>query len=123
MKLQEITDCIQQLELKLLHHDWTNNPKSIDELLSLDFEEIDANGMVHHRNDVIQWLLQKDKIRRWSLLNFRIKLLTDDCVLAIYNTCNENDAIQTNYKSTRTSVWQLQNNQWKMIFHQASKQR
>lgn len=122
MKLQEIIDCIQQLELKLLHHDWTKNPKSIDELLSLDFEEIDTNGTVHCRDDVIQWLLQKDKIRRWSLLNFRIKLLTDDCVLAIYNTCNENDAIQANYKSIRTSIWQLQNNQWKMIFHQASKQ-
>lgn len=89
MKLQEISLYIQNLELELLHHDWTEDPQSIDELLSADFEEIDANGTVHSRHDVVQWLMQKDKMQRWSLLNFRIKLLTDECVLAIYNACKK----------------------------------
>ncbi|MEK7779837.1 MAG: hypothetical protein AAB293_07200, partial [Pseudomonadota bacterium] len=60
MKSHDIAECIQQLELKLLQHDWTENPESIDQLLSADFEEIDTNGIVHSRNDVIQWLLHKD---------------------------------------------------------------
>lgn len=122
MGLQEIADHIQQLELKLLHQDWSQNPKFIDELLSLDFEEIDANGTAHCRDDVVQWLLQKDKTQRWALLNFRVKVLSDDCVLAIYSACKENDAVTTANRSIRTSIWHLQNNQWKMIFHQASKQ-
>jgi len=121
MKAQEISLYIQNLELELLHHDWTEDPQSIDELLSADFEEIDANGTVHSRHEVVQWLMQKDKMQRWSLLNFRIKLLTDECVLAIYNACKENDSSHDHCGSIRTSIWQIQNNQWKMIFHQASK--
>lgn len=70
MKLYDITERIQQLELKLLHHDWTENPESIDQLLSADFEEIDTNGIIHSKNDVIQWLLHKDNATRWSLVNF-----------------------------------------------------
>jgi hypothetical protein len=79
MKLQEISLYIHNLELKLLHHDWTEYPQSIDELL------------------------------------------TDECVLAIYNACKEKDSSQHHIGSIRTSLWQIQNNQWKMIFHQASK--
>ncbi len=121
MKSRDITYCIQQLELKLLHHDWTENPKSIDQLLSVDFEEIDSNGIVHSRNDVIQWLLHKDKAIRWLLVNFRIRLLTHDCVLAIYTASKHHDPAYISNESTRSSIWQYQNQQWKMTFHQASK--
>lgn len=121
MKSHDITEFIQQLELKLLHHDWTENPESIDQLLSADFEEIDTSGIVHSRNDVIQWLLHKDKTIRWSLVNFRIKLLTHDCVLAIYTVSKHHDPAYIRNASTRSSIWQYQDQQWKMTFHQASR--
>lgn len=121
MKLHDISDYIQQLELDLLHHDWTENPKSIDQLLSVDFEEIDANGIVHSRGDVIQWLLHKDKTIRWSLVNFRIKLLTHDCAMAIYTASKHHDSIHISNESTRSSIWLYQDQQWKMTFHQASR--
>ena len=121
MKSHDIAECIQQLELKLLQHDWTENPESIDQLLSADFEEIDTNGIVHSRNDVIQWLLHKDKAIRWSLVNFRIKLLTHDCVLAIYTASKHHDPAYIRNESIRSSIWRYQDQQWKMTFHQASK--
>ncbi|WP_244073263.1 DUF4440 domain-containing protein [Nitrosomonas sp. PY1] len=115
-----MTECIQQLELKLLHHDWTENPKSLDQLLSADFEEIDTNGIIHSRSEVIQWLLHKNKAIRWSLDNFRIKLLTQDCALAIYTASKHQDSAYIRNESIRSSIWQYQDQQWKMIFHQAS---
>ncbi len=116
-----ITKQIQQLELKLLQSDLIAHPGLIDELLAESFEEIDSNGEIRTRDDVVGWLLHKDKYIQWIFKDFRIKALTNDVVLAIYSL-HKPDQPGTDYTgSTRTSIWQCQKNQWKMVFHQASR--
>ncbi len=116
-----ITKQIKQLELKLLQSDLIAHPGLIDELLAESFEEIDSNGETHTRDDVIDWLLHKDKHIQWSFKDFRIKTLTNDVVLAVYSL-HKPDQPSIDYTgSIRTSIWQYQKNQWKMVFHQASR--
>jgi hypothetical protein len=119
--LRYITEHIEQLELKLLHTDFTVNSALIDDFLSVDFEEISENGQVNSRNSVIHWLLHKDNDVQWLLKDFRIKVLTEDLVLANYiaKKCNNRDSISK--ESTRTSLWRHQEGTWKMVFHQATK--
>ncbi|SNX61352.1 hypothetical protein SAMN06296273_2805 [Nitrosomonas ureae] len=119
MELNIFVKQIQQLELRLLQSDLTAHPELIDELLAENFEEVDSNGEIRTRNDVIDWLLHKDKHIQWTFKDFRIKALTDDMVLAIYSLCKPD--CMNGAGSTRTSIWQYQKNRWKMVFHQASR--
>jgi|CXWL01.1.fsa_nt_gi hypothetical protein len=121
LQLESITEHIKQLELKLLQIDLKADPSLIDDLLSDEFEEISSNGQVNSRNDVVHWLFNKDDNIQWSLIDFRIKVLTDGLVMAIYTTQKLNDSNSPSKGSMRVSIWKRQGDNWKMIFHQASK--
>lgn len=119
MAIHPLTEQIQCLELRLLQSDLNAHPELIDELLAQNFEEIDNQGQPHTRADVVDWLQRKDSQQHWAFEHFRVNVLADDCVLAIY-------ALQKPPQSSapgsiRTSLWQRQGNDWKMVFHQATK--
>ena len=122
MELRGIAEHIKQRELELLQTDWRANPALIDDWLSADFEEIGSDGKVSQRVDVVNWLLNKDNAIQWSLTDFRIKALADGLVMAVYIAKKRNAPNNTSKGSIRTSIWQRQGNNWKMIFHQATKQ-
>ncbi|MBX3617812.1 DUF4440 domain-containing protein [Nitrosomonas sp.] len=121
MESNALAELIRQLELKLLQTDLTAHPGLIDELLAEDFEEIDHNGEIRSRADVIGWLKIKDPAMQWIFKDFRIKALTHSTVLAIYSLQKTGQPDTGNAGSIRTSIWQYRNNQWKMVFHQASR--
>ncbi|SFE09231.1 DUF4440 domain-containing protein [Nitrosomonas sp. Nm166] len=116
----ELAEHIKQLELKLLQTDLTANPTLMDDLIAGDFEEISSNGRVNSRNDVVNWLLQKNNNIQWVLTNFRIKVLTDDVVLVIYIAKILNGPNSASKGSIRSSIWKCRDQNWKIIFHQAS---
>jgi hypothetical protein len=118
--VRTVIELIQRLELKLLQTDLTTHSGLIDELLAENFEEIDSHGKIHSRNDVITWLMRKDPSIHWAFKDFRIKILADDCVLAIYSLQKPDQSGTPNAGSIRTSIWQRQGEHWKMVFHQAS---
>ncbi len=120
--MNSITELIKGLELKLLHADMQNDPELIDELIDTSFEEINSSGQINTRQQVAQWLIHKDSNQNWILKDFRVKLLTDHTVIAIYRAVNSNQTSNQQGGSIRSSVWRNQDNQWKMIFHQATKQ-
>jgi len=115
-----MTEQIKRLEEKLLHSDVAANRSILDELLADDFEEIGSNGKISSRQQVIDWLVSKDKNMRWTLLDFSVRQLAPDLVLAIYRA-KKTDANHPSNGSQRSSLWQRNDNHWQMIFHQASK--
>lgn len=121
MESNALAGLIQQLELSLLQIDLTAHPELIDELLAEDFEEIDHQGTVRSRSDVINWLTRKDSSIHWAFKDFRIKAVSGDVVLAIYSLHKPDQPDAESGGSTRTSLWRYRNNQWKMVFHQASR--
>lgn len=124
MESSALADAIQRLELSLLQSDLNTHPELIDQLLAANFEEIDNRGQLQCRDDVVGWLMRKDPQLRWAFTNFRIKVLTEDLALAIYsiqNPAQPDTQLTQAPGSIRTSLWQRQGNDWKMIFHQATK--
>jgi hypothetical protein len=116
-----LVDQIKQLELKLLHTDMKATPSLLDTLLAQEFEEIGSNGHVSTRQEVVDWLLNKDPNDRWSLTDFRVKELSPDFVLAIYHARKISDHDGASKGSIRSSIWKYDGHRWKMVFHQASK--
>ncbi len=124
METQSFTEQIQRLELRLLQSDLNAHPELIDELLAANFEEIDNRGQLQSRDDVIDWLMRKDPHLHWAFNHFHVKVLTEDLALAIYSVqspARPDDQLTQAPGSIRTSLWQRQGNDWKMIFHQATK--
>lgn len=121
MEVSKLTGIIQRLELDLLHSDLNAHSERINELLAENFEEIDQRGQIHSRDDVIDWLKHKDPNLRWAFKDFRVKVLTSDFVLAIYSLQKPDQPDTGTAGSIRTSLWQRHGNQWKMVFHQATK--
>ena len=117
----QLSDQIQRLELDLLQSDLNTHSGLIDELLAQNFEEIDNQGQLHSRADVIDWLKRKDPDLHWAFRDFRVKVLGDDLLLAIYTLRKPDTASNPTPGSIRTSLWQRRDNQWKMLFHQATK--
>jgi len=119
--MKSIKAHIKKLEEKLLHSDVRKNPEILKELLSEDFEEIGSIGKISSREEVINWLVTKEKNIKWSLNEFRVRELAPDMVLVIYRA-NKNEHHSSGSKgSIRSSIWKLCGDQWKMIFHQGTK--
>lgn len=119
--MNNIKEHIKKLEEKLLHSDVRRNPEILKELLDEDFEEIGSIGKASTREEVINWLVTKEKNIKWTLNEFRIRELAPDLVLAIYTaTVNEHQK-NVSKGSLRSSIWKLNDANWKMIFHQGTK--
>jgi len=111
---------IKQLEEQLLHSDLRSNPALLNELLSDDFEEIGTAGILNTRNDVVDWLLNKESNVHWSLTNFSLRELSDNLVLAKYHAKANN----RNKVTHRSSLWKRvefkATVKWQMVFHQGT---
>ena len=119
--MENIEKHIKGLEQKLLHSDVRANPKILDELLADDFEEIGSNGNISSREEVINWLVNKENDIRWSLNEFRIRQLAPDLVLAIYRATKNTNTGNVSKGSIRSSIWKRTDKGWQMIFHQGTK--
>ena len=119
--MKNIKHHIKELEEKLLHANVRKNPEMLDELLGEDFEEIGSIGKTSTRDEVIDWLLTKEKDITWTLNEFRIRELAPGLVLAIYRANKKDIKNEINKGSIRSSIWKLSDGKWKMIFHQGTK--
>jgi hypothetical protein len=120
--MNDVKNHIKSLEEKLLHSDFQKNSEIINELLSEEFEEIGVIGKISSREEVIFWLLKKDKNMKWTLNDFKIRELTPDLVLATYQATSQGGASSISSKgSIRSSIWKLCSGHWKIIFHQGTK--
>lgn len=117
----QMAEQIKQLEIKLLHSDMKANPILSDELLADDFEEISDTGEIHSRQSVINWLINKSNHDRWSLTQFKIRLLSADCVLATYYAKRITSGNHEADITIRSSIWKQYKDHWKMVFHQGSR--
>lgn len=119
--MKSIKEQIKTLEEKLLHSDIRKNPEILKELISEDFEEIGSIGKVSSREEVINWLVTKEKNIKWSLSEFRVRQLAPNMVLAIYRDSKNEDQGSGSKGSIRSSIWKLCGDHWQMIFHQGTK--
>ncbi len=121
MNISELTEHIKRLELELLHTDVQHDMSIVEALLSSEFEEIDSSGNLATRQAAVEWLKSKDHAIRWQLEEFRIKVLSDELILAIYSARKLDRVNSAGRGAVRTSIWRQRKNQWQILFHQVSK--
>ena len=110
---------IKKLEEKLLSNEVRNSEEELNKLLADDFLEYGKSGDVYTKKNVIEDLLQEENKITITLLDFEVKLLAENVILALYKTKTSNNKVVL-----RSSIWKKHITLgWQIIFHQGTLKR
>lgn len=119
--MEAIQKIILQLENDLLKSEVRKSPQKLSELLSEDFIEFTSSGIEYHYKSGEVFQKQDDNSELlWQVTDFKIKQLSDDCILATYKVVKHNEPNENNKYSIRSSIWKSYSGKWKMLFHQGT---
>lgn len=106
-----------QLEETLLRA----NAENIDEAANLiadDFREYGSSGRVHSKADVIEYLKLPREVQ-WRIKDFKVQDLAPTVALVTYRILETKPNGATKV-SMRSSIWQLRDEKWRLVFHQGT---
>jgi hypothetical protein len=117
MDIKQIEKIIYELENKLLQPDIRNSPEEVAKILNMDMVEYCSSGVIYiyKANDCFPC-----KGIDFRMYNFAAKMLADNIVLATFKLIKHSEPDENKKYSLRSSIWQLIDGQWKMIFHQGT---
>lgn len=92
---------------------------ALEQLIDDEFVEVGSlNGFID-KQEVLRWLASPDTSNRVSF-QFKTKRLAEDVILITYMTNIQNkDSLEVKM-DIRTSIWRSSNDEWKLVFHQAT---
>jgi hypothetical protein len=117
MDTKQIEKTIHELENKLLQPEIRNSPAEVAKLLNQDFVEYCSPGTIYKykTNDCFP-----SPGIDFRIYDFAVKMLADDIVLATFKLIKHSEPDESKKYSLRSSIWQLVDGNWKMIFHQGT---
>ncbi|MCB8817369.1 nuclear transport factor 2 family protein [Desulfosporosinus shakirovi] len=119
--MDAIAKHILQLENSLLTSEIRKSPQKIAGLLVDDFIEFTGSGSEYHykNGDVFQEQNDNSDLD-WEIINFKIRELATDCILAMYKVDKHSDLDERKKYSLRSSIWKRYDSKWKIVFHQGT---
>ena len=91
----------------------------LNELLAKDYFEFGRSGKKYTKDDVLNALPSEEEEKFVTSL-FELMPLSPDTVLLTYFLERENLATKNKSSSWRSSIWQMHDGKWQMIFHQGT---
>ncbi len=94
---------------------------ALESLLHESFTEIGASGRLYTRDDIIPLLLAEQTHPPRTISDFHTRPITNTVALTTYTlTRTDGGADGTQHHSRRSSLWLLENNTWRLTFHQGT---
>ena len=112
----------ERSNLKLLQLATRADRQAIELLLADDFVEIGSSGERFDREAVITGLLTESSENgspARQIRNLGIAAVTDDVALVTYRVCRVDPDGTTTWR-WRSSIWRLEDGEWRMVFHQGT---
>lgn len=113
MKLE---DHILEYENDFFKKEFCQNKDNLNKRIHHEFMEIGQSGVVYNKESIIDYLSNLDGDRSIEILDFKIKQIKDDLVVANYLSKDKTD----NSKTLRTSIWTKERTEWSLFFHQGT---
>lgn len=104
-----------EMEKSLFKKSFCSNIENLERILDENFFEYGKSGAIISRNETICFLSESDD-RNIAITNFTVDKISDNTWIIHYVSKDEN-----NISSLRTSIWIYKDNQYKMYFHQGTK--
>lgn len=118
--MDSVCEEILSLEKALIKPEVRKSALEIKKILSKDFVEFSSLGSEYHYKfgDVFQGE-EEEKGLNWEILDFKVRVLSKDCLLATYKVIKHDELEKKKY-SLRSSIWIKEEGRWKMTFHQGT---
>jgi hypothetical protein len=115
--MNEIINTLAEYERLLANPGTVSNKEELNKLLSDKFMEIGSSGRLYNREQTLK-ALESGEMPQTDLTGFNIINLAENTWLLTYRAkriINGNTAL-----SYRCSVWNYNNKQWQILFHQGT---
>jgi hypothetical protein len=110
-----------ELETRLANPKVRKSPQELDRLLADSFVEFGSFGKIYDKQAIKEELGAEQEIRI-AMSDFRIRALSSQIVLATYSAevREIKNSVESHFISLRSSIWQLLDGEWQMVFHQGT---
>lgn len=109
---------LEELELSLLSSPGRTDKSVLDMLIADDFAEAGASGATFGKREVLAALPAEIGVS-FSAADLHVKLLAPTVGLVTYTATRRSD--DHSESSRRCSIWQLNQDQWQLVYHQGTK--
>jgi hypothetical protein len=119
--MDDLAQHLRDLEEKLFEPSVRGSKSALEELLSPDFREIGASGVVWNFADIVSRLTGGEpEVTARSLEDFGLTVLSDGICLVTYRATRRLST-GAEIHSLRSSIWKLNGDgRWRMTFHQGT---
>lgn len=113
---------LHKFEERLLQPDVRKSNKDVMDLLTDEFIEIVRSGRVFDKQQIIKSLQNEpiEPLTQKSITEFKTIVLATGVVLVTYRIVRHSRSGEQPVHSLRSSIWKLNNDRWKMIFHKGT---
>ena len=109
---------IRKLEERLLKPSVRHSVQDVSGLLADEFIEYGSSGRIFTKKQVVEGLQSEGPVEL-SLSDFKAKPLASGVILATFRGVKREPGGQKSY-SLRSSIWQLIDGKWQIVFHQGT---
>lgn len=113
-----IENTLLNLERELIREEVRSSAEKISEILADRCLEFCSSGDVYRykAGDIFPLGREAD----WEIVDFDVKELAADVMHTTFRLLRHDEADHNKRISLRSSIWKLENEKWKMIFHQGT---
>jgi len=119
MTNSELEKVFVELETTLLNSDSRKSKIILEDLLDDKFIEVGSSGRKYDKHQTIQQLINESP-SPLEATEFNLVQLSDSVVLLTYALVNRAREPEVSH-SLRSSLWKLDNDKWKLVFHQGTR--
>lgn len=112
---------LRKLEESLLDLAVRRDGDRLREMLAEDFLEFGSSGRVWTRTSIIELLATETNFFPPAIEEFQCTFLSDKVALVTYRTVRHDAKTGERLASLRSSIWTLQDGDWRMRFHQGTR--
>lgn len=109
------------LETALHKHHIRSSSSAVSELLADQFIEFGSSGRIFNKATIIDALKTEISDQQISVGDFAVQELAATVVLVKYIATKPSGYQGPTIRTLRSSIWQLIDERWQMIFHQGTK--
>jgi len=116
----DLAQHIIEREKALLHPETRKSQKRLCELISTEFKEIGASGSCFGLAEVLDALPHENG---WSATtqDWEFRLLSEELAQTIHRAFVVRHQGDSGTYSLRSSIWRLEDGDWKMVYHKGTK--
>lgn len=119
MTTTQLINHIEHLERLLQSPEVRCSKDQFDKLLADDFTEIGRSGHIYTKESILYAIKDSDEVNvQYLMSDFKLKMLTETMLQVIYSTKMISNG--ENSYALRSSLWRLEEDSWRMFFHQGT---